>query len=429
MSESLAQCNYRNIIDPTSAENASRGFYPGAHWLNTNTNELFKCTASDNSSATWMALASVDLSGLLPLSGGTMTGTLDLGNQNIANGGEITAASFVGDGSALTGITAPNDTSKLPLAGGTMTGTLDMGSGSITGVMDLQTAAFEANHITVSGDGGYIHMTGCVLAMNDNSGSLGGDINMDGGNINDALGITLAGNLTFANGGNSASINLFTDGILNVGGLHITNDVSVNGHTVRMNDGSGTGGGSLNMDNGTITNATDVETAALGANHITLWGDSPYIHVSGGSFAMNDASGVSGGNILMDGGSIFNCANIYTDTGGAPYATQSWVTSQGYYVGSSPTISTVLGAGNDAGGFATITGLGGITMSNSSSDINLNSANLVNVGGIGNGGSPVAMLSGITGLTAGQVGISNGLTGSGNYTSFTFENGICTAAS
>jgi len=59
----------------------------------------------------------------LPLAGGTMTGPIDLGDNDITNVGNIDVVAITGDGSGLTNVTAV-DATKLPLAGGTMTGDL-----------------------------------------------------------------------------------------------------------------------------------------------------------------------------------------------------------------------------------------------------------------------------------------------------------------
>ena len=161
MSESLAQCNYRTIVDPTSADNASRGYYVGAHWTNENTNTLYKCTASDHSSATWTSLESgtVDLSGLLPLAGGTMTGNLDMGNNSISGLAQIY--------SGYSGVDMH--------AGWVMHGnsiTMNDGNGAGGGALNME------GGILNMGDG-----SGYAGSIDSVSGGTGGDLNMDGGKI------------------------------------------------------------------------------------------------------------------------------------------------------------------------------------------------------------------------------------------------------
>ncbi len=114
---------------------------------------------------------------------------------------------------------------------------------------------------------------------------------------------------TVTNAGNS------TANALEIGALSATS-VSVNGGNINLNDGSGTGGGTLNVDSGTIANAiygAPLDDVVWPAFYLTI--GSIIIDPGGGgglapsqwngySILMNDGSGSGGGNIAMDGGQI-----------------------------------------------------------------------------------------------------------------------------
>jgi hypothetical protein len=70
----------------------------------------------------------------LPLAGGTMTGSLDLGGNNIINVETFEAVSITLDGTAVATQAYVDDAASqyLPLAGGTMTGNIDLGGWELT---------------------------------------------------------------------------------------------------------------------------------------------------------------------------------------------------------------------------------------------------------------------------------------------------------
>lgn len=83
----------------------------------------------------------------LPLSGGTITGSLSV-NGTISTIEAISASAFYGDGSKLTGISLGGavDTTKLPLTGGTITGNL-----TVTGTFStINTNNWQNTYTTVS---------------------------------------------------------------------------------------------------------------------------------------------------------------------------------------------------------------------------------------------------------------------------------------
>ncbi len=157
-------------------------------------------TAADTSGAVTVTIPATsgtlaltsDLSAYLPLAGGTMTGTLNMGGQNITNAGTIYGA-FVGNltgnvtgtstGALTLGNIAASDYSTdaernaalanyLPLAGGTMTGNLDMGGNDITNTGTISGGSINAGTNLIIGGGipltGHFSATGTV----GNSGAI-----------------------------------------------------------------------------------------------------------------------------------------------------------------------------------------------------------------------------------------------------------------
>ncbi len=85
-------------------------------------------------SGTWQAWRTVLDSGnvatyALPISGGTMTGAIAMGNNNITGGGTFTAAGFSGP---LTGAVTGHASLDLALTGGTMSGNIALGANTLT---------------------------------------------------------------------------------------------------------------------------------------------------------------------------------------------------------------------------------------------------------------------------------------------------------
>lgn len=75
--------------------------------------------------------------------------------------GTVTATSFHGDGSNLTGLPSSTDNTKLPLAGGTMSGAIAMGSNNITGVGNVGIGVASPDH--------ELHVVGDVTIDNESS--------------------------------------------------------------------------------------------------------------------------------------------------------------------------------------------------------------------------------------------------------------------
>lgn len=134
----------------------------------------------------------------------------------------------------------------LPLAGGTMSGTLDMGGGSIT-----NTNSLDLGSGSISG--------GTGISMNAGLTEFYGDIDIHGYSFKMSGGDGTGGNVLYMDGGDIDDANVITTHTLTSDGLNTSSsictfyaDANFNGYDVNMKDGGGTSGGTLKMDGGTI---------------------------------------------------------------------------------------------------------------------------------------------------------------------------------
>ena len=88
-------------------------------------------------------LTNIDDISKLPKAGGAMTGP-------ITSSSSIAAVSFSGNGASLTGVVA-TDSTKLPLTGGTLSGTLAMGANAITSTGAISAGTFSGNGAAITG--------------------------------------------------------------------------------------------------------------------------------------------------------------------------------------------------------------------------------------------------------------------------------------
>jgi hypothetical protein len=145
---------------------------------------------------------------------------------------------------------------------------------------------------------GNIDMDGYSISMKGFSGTGGANLGMDGGSIYVVGGITFAGVTTAITGG--------IDGFAH-------EYISTNGMSLQMKDGSGTGGGDLNMDGGTIQNATTIGSATSSilfgnTSDIQVYGN---FYLNGGTLNMNGGGGTGGTTIEMDSGKINNLTELW----------------------------------------------------------------------------------------------------------------------
>lgn len=176
-------------------------------------------------------------------------------------------------------------------------------------------------------EGSTQYMLGGTINLNTGSGTGGGTLNMDEGNLQidgsgvntiaqysgDGTGIAIGDAL----GNNNGSF-LFidsTDGVMMSFGLNLM----MQGHNINLKDGSGTGGTILNLDGGIVTNAAsyrftggaEIVAAIGGGININSGGTSVHfdfadnlISLAGMNLNLNDGSGTGGGTLNLDGGTI-----------------------------------------------------------------------------------------------------------------------------
>lgn len=141
----LADCNFVPITNPVSANidmadysitdlreslytNNTTPSTPAMDMINVFANNDRLCYRDDTATSYVLATQS-ELGNYLPLTGGTMTGTINMGYQNITNSNNITCNQL-----NYTTLNPPISGVFLPLAGGTMSGTINMGAQEITNV-------------------------------------------------------------------------------------------------------------------------------------------------------------------------------------------------------------------------------------------------------------------------------------------------------
>ena len=127
-----------SVVDPTLAQDAATKNYVDTQLASlvngapTALNQLNELAAAIGNDANYSTTITTALSTKLPLTGGTMTGNIDMGGYKATN----LATPTVSTDAASKGYA---DT-KLPLAGGTMSGAIAMGTSTITGMGDPTSA-------------------------------------------------------------------------------------------------------------------------------------------------------------------------------------------------------------------------------------------------------------------------------------------------
>jgi len=135
---------YYDVVNPTTGNTVSNGYALGQHWFNSTTGIEYIHKSSGN----WKSAESI----FLPLSGGTLTGSLS-------------GTTFYGSGSGLNGIPSSGITDTpwinyLPLTGGTLTGNLSIGENN--GIYPLYVSGADGDDIS-------IFATNDIVAYSDKS--------------------------------------------------------------------------------------------------------------------------------------------------------------------------------------------------------------------------------------------------------------------
>jgi hypothetical protein len=197
--------------NPASSNDNTQGYSVGSRWFNSTTGVEWLCTSSTTGAAVWVSMAQtleqVTTAGATTDKAVTLSNGLSMSGTNInMSGGQL-----VFDPSA---------------------NLMSDGSGNL-----------EADCVRLS-------LYGSPLYMNDGSGLDGGDFYLDGGTLHfdNSSYISLSGaTIFFAASGSldftgSAGLAMFNE--------HIP--IVMQSGSISMNDGSGTGGGPINLDGGQI---------------------------------------------------------------------------------------------------------------------------------------------------------------------------------
>ncbi|HEX4140322.1 MAG TPA: hypothetical protein VHY09_08240 [Candidatus Methylacidiphilales bacterium] len=222
--------------NPGIDDDSTAGFGVGSRWYNSTTTVEWICLSAAPGDAEWAAVASGALAGYLPLTGGTLTGTLAMG----ANAIDLDGASSIGaDGSGDVAIAA-NALSVLA--------NLNMNSHAVTGVTTLNSGVK-----LLGTSSAYAGATAQLQFSARNNGVLSAYINNTVGSDN-----------------YSASLGLFpykpSDGTFpeafraewNMNQSYVP--LNMNGKVLNLNTGGGAGGTTLNMDGGLINFNPDATT-------------------------------------------------------------------------------------------------------------------------------------------------------------------------
>lgn len=237
----------------------------------------------------------------------SLTG-LNLNGGNLTNGGSITATSFTGDGSALTGIVASNASqlggvaaAEYLLRNGTvaMTGSLNLGSNAIIGAGNINSGG---NFVT-SGN------VTSQYAFNDES-FLGGGGTDGRLNVRDGSGTNRA--FLQATGGGGSMELYDSAGLQQVlatsGGLLRVGPLASGGAAfgfLQLNDAGGTSAITLDASNGNITTSNG-NIRTTGGNLVALGGELQL----GGVTAISNARAGSLTSLNLNGGNLTNGGSI-----------------------------------------------------------------------------------------------------------------------
>lgn len=425
----IAKCNFTATADPATGNNTSQGYYPGSFWLNSTSHTMFQCVTSSGSAATWtrvgnpitLPIAESDVTGLVgDLAGkagattvtshiaataahgatGAVVGTTNtqvLSNKSFSD--NVAAPSVIASGDLHLG--GGGDYTLVLKTGGDATFAATIGGANGSWSIDgsgncVFSAEVDCGSIV---DSGLFYMKSSFKVRNKADDSwldfitrneTGSEVVYDFTNIGSVTAFSFTGDGT--NVSNIQSTNIA--GYPSDNTLYLRGDNTWSGIAVQTLD-------SILGNNPDAANRPITSLASIGFNdattQTTAYTGPPNIHdvLTAGQDASN--LGISG------------VTSISVDSGNTQfYATEGWVSSQGYLT-SAPTLASVLATGNDGSG-AGMMGISSLTLVDGMSIINLEGGSLTNI-------------------QSSNLQISDGFNGSGAFTTFSFVNGICTSAS
>lgn len=221
----------------------------------------------------------------LPLAGGNLTGNVTGGNITLA--GNSTAAFFIGDGSQLTGLPSPSTPTfeEVTISGATTDQAVTFGNG-----VNVDGGSNTLNITSGSGNG-FLYFVGDTNSWGwVNTGSDDGNPGtlalFNTTNSGQCFNFQPTGDTFF--GVQGGAPNLSTATLVASPGLGpYTRGTYFCGFDVSLKDGSGTGGGTLNMDGGVLMmNNGDINYA----NSVNLASSSGHISLNGGALQFDNTA-------------------------------------------------------------------------------------------------------------------------------------------
>ena len=296
------------------------------------------------------AYSNTNAAGYLP----TYTGNITAGNINATS--NVSGAYIVGNGSALTGITATqitgaysntNVAAYLP----TYTGNILAGNGNITGQLVVGGNLTTGGNLTIANGTANLNVANLVVTGNITSG---GNLYIASGNANlDVGNLLVSGNISSTGNANLGVGNLVTGtgsgGTISGANLVSANYYQGNGYLLTGISASQIAGGYANSN---VASYLPTYTGAITAGNLTTTGN-----VVGGNLVTTGQANI--GNLYVSGnvlGNLIPNANIQYDLG---TSTKRWrdlyLSGTTIYLGST-TITTSSGSLSTPGNFAVTSG-------------------------------------------------------------------------
>jgi hypothetical protein len=126
--------NWTATIAPAITDDSGAGYAVGSEWIDVTANKSYKLVDASVGAAVWIETTGGGSGAFLPLAGGTMTGAIEMGTNQITNGigvaGVTTGALYHNDGSQQIAISST--LAQITFFDGFVNGVIDMGG--VTGL-------------------------------------------------------------------------------------------------------------------------------------------------------------------------------------------------------------------------------------------------------------------------------------------------------